>query len=97
MSVDTDDAPVGSVVGVVNFFSSVTSARCRIFRRHGSPVFAASSLRNVFAQVDAIPLDRHSAGVADRFIRRLPATASESSFEPLPVFATSRDVGPSSR
>ncbi len=84
---NADDGSVGGIGGLCNFVSPVTSARCRIFRRHGSPVFTTSLLRGVFAQVDTNPLDRHSVGVADRFIRRLPATASDSSFEPLRDFA----------
>ena len=77
MSENTDDAPVGVVVGLPNFASPVTSARCRIFRRHVLPVFSVSSVRAVFAQVDTIPLERHSTGVADRFGNRRIATAFE--------------------
>ena len=97
MSEDADDAPVGGGVGLANFVSPVTSARCRIFRHHGSPVLAASLLRNVFAKVDTNPLERHSVNAPDRFGNRRIATTSESSFEPLPDFATSREVDPSSR
>ena len=75
MSEDADNAPVGGVVGLPNFVSPVTSARCRIFRRHGSSMFAASLLRNVFAQVDTNPLDRHSVDAPDRFGKRRIATA----------------------
>ena len=77
MSENADDGPVGGAVGLPNFVSPVTSARCRIFRRHVSPVFVASLLRNVFVQVDTNPLARHSAGVADRFGNRRIATAFE--------------------
>ena len=67
--------------------SSLTSIRYRIFRRLDSAVFAASLLRNVFAQVETIPLERYSVDAPDRFVRRLPATATESSLEPLRDFA----------
>ncbi len=95
MLANADDAPVGGVIGLPNFVSPVTSARCRIFRRHGWPVFAASLLRNVFARVDMNLLDRNLVDATDRFVHRPLATASESSFEPLCVFASLREVRPS--
>ena len=83
MPVDANGGPIGGILGLHRFVSSVTSARCRIFRRQGSPVFAASLLRNVFGQVATISLERHSVDAPDRFGNRCIATASESLFESL--------------
>ena len=84
--------PAGSIVGLCSFVSSVRSARCRILRRHVLTAFAASSLRNVFAEVDTNPLERHPGCIPDRFANRRTATAFDDCSN---LFAPLRDVRPS--
>ena len=87
MSENADDALVGRVAGFFDSVFSVTSTRCRMFQRHVSAVFAASFLRNVFAEVEEIPLERPPVGVPDPFVHAPLAIESESSLDPLRDFA----------
>ena len=80
---NADDGSVGSVVGLVNFVSPVTSARCRIFRRHDSALLAASLLRNVFAQADTVPLERYSVDAPNPFGSRRRESVGISRLRPI--------------